>query len=337
MPATVLCTLDLPEPYPTMVAARAGVRSLGRIPGHDELCAELAARPVDALCPQLRDTIDGALLDAALPRLRCVSVYAVGFNNVDIAAATERGVVVANTPGVLTDATADCTLGLMLAAARRLREGDAQMRAGRYTGWEPTYLLGLELRDAQLGIVGFGRIGQAVAKRALALHMRIAYHDATGPPVDPELQGRAARVTDLEQLLAESDVVTLHVPLTEGTHHLIDAAALRRMKRTAVLVNTSRGPVIDEPALVRALQEGWIAACGLDVYENEPDIAPGLATCENAVLSPHLGSATVTTRAAMAELCAGNALDALAGRIPRHCVNPEAWSGRTVEPLIADA
>ena len=333
MPATVLCTLDLPQPFPELMEGAVALRSLGRIPSHEELCDELRSRPVDALCPQLRDTIDAAVLDAGLPTLRCVSVYAVGYNNVDVAAATERGIAVANTPGVLTNATADCAVGLMLASARRLREGDAEVRAGRFHGWEPTYLLGLELRDSLLGVVGFGRIGQAVARRCVGFGMRVAYYDSTDPHVDEDLQSRVSTAS-METLLGDADVISLHVPLTEETHHLIDESALRRMKPTAVLVNTSRGAVIDERALVRALQEHWIAGCGLDVYENEPDLAPGLVDCANAVLAPHLGSATVKTRAAMAELCALNALDALAGRVPRHCVNPEVWAGKAPTPLL---
>lgn len=329
----VLCTLDLPEPFPTLVSASARISTLGRIPAHDELCEELRAHPVDALCSQLRDRVDAAVMDSGLPRLRCVSVYAVGYDSVDVQAATERGIVVGNTPGVLTDATADCAVGLMLAAARRLREGDAEMRAGRYKGWEPTYLLGLELNGAQLGLVGFGRIGQAVARRALAFSMRVVYHDTTNPPVDEALRGHV-RAVSLDELLRESDVVSLHVPLTGDTHHLINAAALRTMKQTAYLVNTSRGPVIDEAALAQGLREGWIAGAGLDVYEHEPQLAPGLADCANAVLSPHLGSATVATRAAMAELCARNALDALAGKVPGHCVNPDAWKDGTPPSLL---
>lgn len=293
----------------------------------------MRAEPVDVLCPQLRDPIDEAVLDAGLPRLRCVSIYATGYDNIDVAAATERGIAVGHTPGVLTDATADCAMGLILATARRLCEGDRENRAGRYQGWEPTYLLGLDLHDAQLGIVGFGRIGQAVARRALAFSMRISYYDSTDPPVADDLRSHAASVP-LDRLISESDVISLHTPLNAETHHLIDEQALRRMKDTAVLVNTSRGPVIDEEALVRALREGLIAGAGLDVYEREPELAPGLAECSSAVLSPHLGSATVRTRAAMAELCALNALDALAGRLPRHCVNPDAWTTRKVDALI---
>lgn len=331
----VLCTLPLPAPFEEMVTAFAELRVLGRILATDELAAELRARPVDVLCPQLRDRIDSRILDAGEAHLRCVCVYAVGYNNVEVEAATQRSITVANTPGVLTNATADCTMGLLLAAARRLCEGDAAMRSGTFEGWRPDYMLGLELSGALLGIVGFGRIGQAVAKRALAFDMRVAYSEDPDVPlvVDDALQGRVTEMSR-EQLISDADVLSLHVPLTESTHHLIDEAALRRMRRTAVLVNTSRGPVIDELALVRALQEGWIAGAGLDVYENEPALAPGLAECRNAVLAPHLGSATVATRSAMARLCAQNAIDALGGRVPRHCVNPQAWADAAPASLL---
>lgn len=320
--ATVLCTLPLPAPAPALLAASAEVRVLGRIPSPDELRAELA-RGVDVLCSQLRDGIDDAALAAGGDRLRAVCNYAVGYNNIDVVAATARGVAVTNTPGVLNDATADCALGLMLAAARRLCEGDALMREGRFAGWEPDFLLGLELRGSLLGIVGIGRIGQAFGRRALALGMRLAYTDRPEAPIDEDLRPHLQRM-ELGELLHEADVISLHVPLTEETHHLVDEAALRSMRPTAVLVNTSRGPVVDESALVRALREGWIAGAGLDVYEDEPRLAPGLAECRTAVLAPHLGSATVRTRAAMAELCAESALAALEGEVPPHCVNPEA-------------
>ena len=333
MAAEVLCTLPLPEPFPITVSARASLRVLGRLPGHDELCAELEQRQVDVLCPQLRDPIDESVLDAGLPRLRCVSIYAAGFDNIDISAATERGIAVGHTPGVLTDATADYAMGLIIATARRLCEGDRENRAGHFPGWEPSYMLGLDLHGALLGIVGFGRIGQAVARRALAFSMRVTYFDSTEPPVASDLRDHVAAVP-LAQLIAESDVVSLHCPLNDTTYHLMDETALRAMKNTAVLVNSSRGPVVDEPALVRALQQGWIAGAGLDVYEREPRLAEGLANCANAVLSPHMASATVATRAAMSELCAENALDALAGKVPRHCVNPDAWERRAVPPLI---
>jgi glyoxylate reductase len=257
----------------------------------------------------------------------------VGFDNVDVPAATERGIVVTNTPGVLTDATADCAVGLMLAAARRLCEGDHEMRAGRYLGWEPEYLLGLDLNGATLGVVGFGRIGQAVARRALAFEMTVLYVEDNDVPIDPSLQGHVRRV-DFDTVVREADVISLHTPLTPQTRHLVDEDVLRRMKPTAVLVNTSRGPVIDEAALVRALRSGWIAAAGLDVYEREPEMVPGLAECRNAVLAPHLGSATVKTRAAMARLCAENALAALDGRVPPTALNPEAWSSGAPPALL---
>jgi glyoxylate reductase len=329
--ATVLATLPLPEPFAPMVSARSQLAVVGSILPAEQLRARLG-EGVDVLAPQLRDRVDGALLDAGLPRLRAVCNYAVGFDNVDVAEATRRGIVVTNTPGVLTDATADCAMGMMLAAARRLCEGDHEMRAGRYTGWEPEYMLGLDLNGAVLALVGFGRIGQAVARRALAFGMTLLYVEDNDVPVDPSLQGQVRRV-DFDTAVREADVISLHTPLTSETTHLVGEDVLRRMKPTAVLVNTSRGPVIDEAALVRALREGWIAAAGLDVYEREPAMAEGLAQCRTAVLAPHLGSATVKTRAAMARLCAENVLAALDGRVPPTCLNPQAWSAGPPPPL----
>jgi glyoxylate reductase len=321
---TVLCTLPLPAPAPELLAGRAGLVVIGHLPSPEELRDRLRVG-VDVLCAQLRDRVDASLLDAGLPRLRAVCNYAVGFDNIDVPACTERGIVATNTPGVLTDATADCAMGLIMAAARRLCEGDHEMRSGRYTGWEPEYLLGLDLHGATLGLVGFGRIGQAVARRALAFSMRVLWCDEGDPPVPDDLAAHVARV-DFATIVRDADVVSLHTPLTPATRHLVSEEVLRAMKPTAVLVNTSRGPVIDEAALVRALQSGWIAAAGLDVYEREPEMAPGLAECRNAVLAPHLGSATVATRAAMARLCAENAVAALDGRMPPTCLNPEAWA-----------
>jgi glyoxylate reductase len=329
--AEVLCTLPLSAPFDDMVRPRAAVEVAGRILPTDGLVERLRAHPVDVLCAQLRDPITAAVLDAGLPRLRCVALYAVGYNNVDVDAATARHVAVSNTPGVLTDATADLTFGLLLAAARRICEGDAATRGGDYLGWEPDYMLGMELNGALLGVVGFGRIGQAVARRALPFGMRIAYSSDVEVTVDDDLRDCATELSTGE-LLATADIVSLHVPLTETTHHLIDEAALRSMKSSAVLVNSSRGPVVDEAALVRALQQGWIASAGLDVYENEPELAPGLRDCRNAVLAPHLGSATVATRAAMAQLTAQNTLDALDGIIPTNCVNPAAWEAGAPPP-----
>ncbi|MGI8846902.1 MAG: 2-hydroxyacid dehydrogenase [Candidatus Dormibacteria bacterium] len=321
--ADVLCTLPLPEPFPGPVKAVATLRVLGRIPLTAELIADLQGCPADVLCSQLDDPINADVLDAGLPRLRAVCTYAVGTNNIDVAAATERGILVANTPGVLTDATADMAMALLLAAARHVVEGDRQVRAGVWQRWEPGYLLGLDLTGARLGIVGFGRIGQAVARRARAFGMEIATLERSAGRIPDDLRGEVSTMP-FDDLIAGSDVVSLHCPLTPETHHLIDAATLARMKPTAVLVNTARGSVVDEMALVRALQEGWISAAGLDVYEVEPEVAPGLAECRNAVLAPHLGSATVQTRAAMAGLVAENALAVLRDELPPHCLNPEA-------------
>ncbi|MFN2568371.1 MAG: 2-hydroxyacid dehydrogenase [Candidatus Dormibacteria bacterium] len=325
MDPSVLGTLPLPRPFGQLVEPVAGLRNLGHVPTTEELILELSAHPVDVLCPQMADRIDERVLSAAAPRLRAVCVYAAGFDNIDLEAAGRRNVIVGNTAGALTDATADCAMGLMLAAGRRLCEGDAEMRRGAFAGWAPDHLLGVDLSHGLLGIIGFGRIGQAVARRALGFSMRVVYAQREGVVVAEDLRDRVSAVP-LESLLEEADVLSLHVPLTSATRHLLDEPALRRMKPTSILVNTSRGAVVDEPVLVRALREGWIAGAGLDVYENEPRLAPGLAECRNAVLAPHVGSATPRTRSAMAELCAGNTIDALAGRPPRSCVNPAAWS-----------
>jgi len=327
---TILATLPLPEPAPTMLRRHARMRVLGTIPSRARLTREIGQ--ADVLCPQLRDTVDAAVLEAAAPRLRAVCNYAAGYDNIDIDTATNLGILVTNTPDVLTQATADCTLGLIIATARRFPEGERDVRTGRYHGWRPDYLLGLELTGARLALVGFGRIAQAVARRALAFGMHVAFHDdgCDTPPSDLQ---RCTNV-DLDELFTSSDIISLHVPLTAGTHHLVDEHRLRQMKPTAILVNTSRGPVIDEAALVHALHHRWIAGAGLDVYENEPRLADGLRDCPTAMLTPHLGSATVSTRRRMAELTALDASAVLTGRTPAHLLNPEAmahtdFSGRT--------
>ncbi len=279
----------------------------------------------DALLPQLRDRIDAAVLDAAGPQLRVVANYAVGFDNVDVPACTARGVLVGNTPDVLTDATADCAMALLLATARRVVEGDAAMRQGRYHGWEPDYMLGADVTGQTLGLIGFGRIGRAVARRARdGFGMRVLVHDPwlPGPLAEPGVSA-----CGLDELLGAADFISCHVPLTAETHHLIGAPQLERMRASAILLNTARGPIIDEPALVQALRSGTIRGAGLDVYEGEPAMAEGLAACPNCVLLPHLGSATWTTRARMGELAAANVLAALRGELPPHCVNPEAAAG----------
>lgn len=271
------------------------------------------AEGADALVAFLHDRVDGALIDAAGPRLRCVANVAVGVDNVDLAVARERGVVVTNTPGVLTDATADLTLALMLAATRRLGEGERLIRAGRPWAWELDFLTGPSLQGKLLGIVGFGEIGRAVARRARAFGMEIAYSARRQAEGEDEL---GARRLDLDELVAAADVLSLHCPLTPETHHLIDARRLALMKPTAVLVNTARGPVVDEAALAGALRDGAIRAAALDVFEHEPRVTPALLELENVVLAPHLGSATIETRAAMALLAVDNVLALLAGEPP---------------------
>jgi glyoxylate reductase len=248
---------------------------------------------------------------------------AVGFNNIDVAAASRLGILVTNTPGVLTEATADLTWALILGVARRVVEGDQEMRSGRFPGWGPMYLLGGDVTGQTLGLIGPGRIATAVARRAVGFEMPLLYH---GRRPSPELDALGARGVPLDQLLAESDFVSLHVPLAPETRHLIDARALSQMKPTAYLINTARGPVVDEAALVAALKAGQIAGAGLDVYEDEPTMAVGLADCPNALLLPHLGSATHATRAAMSRIAAENLVAALQGRRPPNLVNPEVWS-----------
>jgi glyoxylate reductase len=257
----------------------------------------------DGLMLMLTDRVDDELLDAAGPQLRVVANYAVGVNNVDLEACRRRDVVVSNTPDVLTDTTAELTIALILALLRRVAEGDRLIRRGEEWVWAPNLMLGRGLGGLTLGLIGHGRIGQAVERLALAHGMRVVW-TGHGRGMSPDV------------LLADSDVVSLHLPLTDETHHLIDAGALGRMKPTAVLVNTSRGPIVDEAALVDALRDGVIAGAALDVFENEPAVHPGLLTLDNAVLVPHLGSATVETRSAMAELAARNVVEVLAGRAP---------------------
>lgn len=291
--------------------AEVRVEELGRPLTVAELHRHVAG--ADALVAFLHDRVDGALLDAAGPRLRVVANVAVGHDNVDLAAAADRGVVVTNTPGVLTDATADLTLALLLAATRRIGEGERLLRAGRPWSWELGFLTGPALQGKLLGIVGLGEIGQAVARRARAFGMRIAY-SGRRPVADAVAAELEATRMGFDELLAAADVVSLHCPLSPATHHLLDAPRLARMKPTAVLVNTARGPIVDEQALAAALRDGTIAAAALDVFEHEPRVTPALLELENVVLTPHLGSATIETRAAMASLAVDNALAVLGGQ-----------------------
>ena len=274
----------------------------------EELLARVAGK--QALVCLLTDTIDVAVLDAAGSSLKVVANVAVGYNNIDVAACRARGVVATNTPDVLTNACADFTWALILAITRRLAEGERAVRAGTWAGWALDYMLGMELRGKQLGIVGMGRIGRAVAERAPAFGMQVAY--TARRPAD--LAG--ALHMPLDRLLATSDVVSLHCPMSDETRHLINDTALLRMKRTAYLINTARGPVVDEAALARTLRDGRLAGAALDVYEREPIVHPELLALENVLLIPHLASATTETRTAMADLAVSNALAVLAGQPP---------------------
>ncbi len=266
----------------------------------------------DAAVTLLTDRVDDAFLDAA-PDLQVVANVAVGYNNIDVAACRAREVVVTNTPDVLTDATADLAMGLVLMSTRRLGEGERLIRSGEPWKWGMFMMLGTGLQGRRLGIIGMGAIGEAFARRAKAFGMSVVYHNRRA--IDAETEAAlGAELVGLHELLETSDVVSLNCPYTDATHHLIDEAALDRMQTSAYLINTARGPIVDEAALIVALREGRIAGAGLDVFENEPAVHPGLIDLENVVLVPHLGSATVETRSAMAELAARNVVEILAGR-----------------------
>lgn len=318
----VLVTARLPA---TVMARLEGACAVDKWRGPDAMPrAELLQRVAgkSGLVSVLTDRIDAEVLDAG-PDLRVVANVAVGFDNLDRDAARARGVILTNTPDVLTEATADLTWGLILSVMRRIAEGDRLVRRGGWKGWTLDFMLGSDPRGKQLGIVGLGRIGRAVAMRAAAFGMRVAYAtlpaaggDTTGGEPPRDAADAAWAPMSLDELLATSDVVSLHVPLSPDTRHLIDRRALARMKRSAYLVNTARGPVVDEEALAWALREGLIAGAGLDVYEREPIVHEALLGLENVVLVPHLGSASTETRTAMADLAARNVLAVLSGQPP---------------------
>ncbi|MBI3172446.1 MAG: D-glycerate dehydrogenase [Chloroflexi bacterium] len=280
-------------------------------------------RGVEGILSLLTDRIDGEVMDAAGPQLKVVSNQAVGFDNIDVAAATQRGIPVGNTPDVLTDATADFAFALMMAAGRRIVEGERYVRAGKWKTWSPSLLLGVDFKGATLGLVGFGRIGKAMARRAAGFDMRVIYYDPleTKPPADVK-----ATHVDMETLLEDSDFISLHTPLTADTRRLIDAAALAKMKPTAVLVNTSRGPVVDLDALYEALKVKRIFAAALDVTEPEPlPMDHPLLTLENALIVPHIASASKTTRDKMSWMAAQNLIAGLKGEHLPNCVNPQVY------------
>ena len=280
-------------------------------------------RGVDGLLCLLTDRIDGKVMDAAGPGLKVISNHAVGFDNIDVAAATERGILVGNTPGILTDATADMAFALMMAAGRRVVEAEKFLRAGKWKTWGPSMLLGVDFAGATLGIIGFGRIGQAVAKRATGFDMRVLYYDPNALPSDLSLP---AVSTDLDILLQESDFVSMHVPLTPETHHMVNTKFLAKMKPNAVLVNTARGGVLDQSALYETLKERRIFAAALDVTDPEPlPMDSPLLELDNCIIVPHIASASVQSRDMMAFLAAKNLIAGVRGDRILHCVNPEVY------------
>ena len=287
----------------------------------DELHEAVAG--ADAIVALLHDRVDGPLLDAAGPQLKCVANVAVGYDNVDVAAATERGIVVTNTPGVLTDSTADLAMALILMVTRRLGEGERLIRSREPWSWHMFFLLGTSLAGKTLGVIGLGAIGYATAQRARAFGMNIVYASPRRAPADIEEALGGAHRLELDDLVVTADVVSIHCPLTPQTRHLIDAHRLKRMRRDAYLVNTARGPIVDEAALVTALEQNQLAGAALDVFENEPAVHPTLLERDDVVLIPHLGSATIETRTAMAVVAAENALAVLRGERPPTPVNPE--------------
>ncbi len=299
--------------------ARVEVNTADHILSCEELLQKVKGR--DGLLPLLTEHIDGEVMDAAGPQLKIIANHAVGFDNIDVKAATERGIMVTNTPGVLTDATADHAWALLFAIARRVVESDKFTRAGKYHGWGPMMFLGGDITGRTLGIVGAGRIGATVAARAGGFNMHVLYCDEVpNPKIEQEL---GAKKVSFEELLRDSDFVSVHVPLFPSTHHLFNEKSFKLMKKTAYLINTSRGPVIDEAALVQALKQGDLAGAALDVYEEEPKIHLGLLALENVVLTPHIASATIETRTKMATMAAQNLVDGLSGKRPANLVNPE--------------
>ncbi|MFC4600910.1 2-hydroxyacid dehydrogenase [Cohnella hongkongensis] len=319
MKPTVFVARPLPGNHLERLAkhARVRVNDTGRDVRKEELAKAIAE--ADGLISMLVNPLDKSLLRQA-PRLKVIANYAVGFDNIDVPAATELGIIVANTPDVLTEATADLAWALLLTASRRIVEGDRLVREGGFRGWHPGLLLGRQLSGKTLGIIGMGRIGTAVARRAAGFGMDVLYtgRRALRPELEEQLR---ARQTGLEQLLSMSDFISLHAPYTRENHHLIGAEQLRLMKREAILVNTARGALIDERALAEALRQQVIAGAGLDVYEREPQVEPLLLSCDNAVLAPHAGSATWETRSEMAAICVDAVIAALRGDVPRTALN----------------
>ena len=309
------------DPGPALLAEAGEVIAYPAGQPLDEASIRRAAEGCVGIVSQLMDPIRETVLST--PGLKIVSNVAVGYDNIDVPTATAHKVMVTNTPGVLDDATADFAFTLLMAAARRIVEADSFTRQGRFRGWAIDMMLGADVHGATLGLIGVGRIGRGVAHRAKGFNMRVLYYDPQPLPPDAERDLNAARV-DLGRLLAESDFVSVHVPLTPETQHLLSTPQFEQMKRSAILINTSRGPVVDEAALVEALNNKKLAGAGLDVYEREPAVHPGLVPMPNVVLAPHIASATVRTRSEMSAMAARNMAIAIRGGRPANLLNPEA-------------
>ncbi|QGP93127.1 Putative 2-hydroxyacid dehydrogenase [Neomoorella glycerini] len=317
----VYCTTEYPQPLVEMLCptCELDVNISGRPASKEEIIARV--RDKDGLICLLNDVIDEEII-AQAPKLKVITLFAESTFNIDVAAATRRGILVTNTPGELTETTADLTWALLMAVARRIPEADAYVRQGRFKGWAPTVLLGGDIYGKTLGIIGLGNIGAAVARRARGFNMKVIYYSASGPKPDRE-EELGCRYVPLDRLLRDSDFVSVHCRLTPQTRHLLGAHELSLMKKTAYLINTARGPVVDEMALVEALRQGRLAGAGLDVFENEPQLAPGLADLPNVVLTPHIGVASRENRFAMARIAAANLLAALHDQVPPNLVNEE--------------
>ncbi len=319
----ILITHDIPDRGINLLKSKGYDVAVGNAVNKEALVVALRKDRYDAVLCLLTDTIDAEVLDAARASgVKIFANYAVGYDNIDVKAAQERGIAVTNTSGVLTDAVAEHTFALLLAIAHRLAEADRFTRAGKYKGWEPMLLLGSDVSRKIFGIVGLGRIGARVAHHAVkGFDMRVIYYDLKRNEGFEKEFGAQFRA-DIDDIFREADFVSIHVPLLPTTHHLVDARRLSLMKKTAYLVNTSRGPVVDEAALAAALRNGVIRGAALDVYEHEPALAPGLADLENIILTPHIASATEETRQAMSELAAKNIIAVLEGKPPPNAVPP---------------
>jgi len=320
MPLHILVTQKIPDPaYPLLekVGTVDANREEGRIWSADELLQKAPGH--EYILSLVTDTIDARLLEACTPHLKLVANMAVGYNNIDVAAAKRLGIVVTNTPDVLTETTADLAFGLLLATARRIGEAERYLRAGEFTAWGPLLLCGTDVYDTTLGIIGAGRIGKAMARRARGFDMKLLYYNRHRLPLEEEQQ-YALTYAPLPELLRQADFVSIHAPYTQETYHLIGSRELALMKPEAMLINTARGPLVDEKALVLALQQGTIAAAGLDVFEHEPVVEPALLTMENVVLLPHIASASVKTRTRMAIMASENIVAHSNGQPPPNSV-----------------